>query len=598
MHVRFLQFLLLVSTLPALAQGGSTTDAGTREFGLAPVRTWGSVSYDFRLERVAEQPQRLQQLVTTRLNFSSYFWEPWLAVASGGLGVSLSDLKDSDAAGRDRFLTGNARLNVFPRSRFPLEAHFDATDSRIDSGVGATTSYRATDFGIVQRYRPLRGSAQFMASFDHRSQDSSLTGRDRQDLLRLDFSQTVGRQNFAISSSLADNERIESGDSTRYQTLVARHSFARSSTLTVDTVANWVETRRDLVALDEQSRFLQLSSVAFWRDARRPLTVTASARLFDYDNGREAVGSTGTRQIGANVGATYLLGSKWRLTAGGNLARTESAGEEIMTATETVGASFQSQPIELGPFDYDWFGGADLSASQSDAAVDITTAGVEPTAFVTSLQLGHTLGHTRALGRRGRLAFSLGQNATLQDGLERNASIAAERRITHTASATWNRNSGPQSTFVRLSATDTRALDDTESLLQLINLQATRTAAGTDHSSWSGSLTVQSSRQRSAIRGIAARERGFVTTASADLTYQRNRLFGVPQLRFFSQLRISQEQAVQVFPDPRDRESHSWENRLEYQIGRLAARASVRVARIDEQMRVLATFKVVREIGD
>ena len=47
---------------------------------------------------------------------------------------------------REQFITGNARVDVFPQS--PFEAHVERNDSRIDSGLASTFDFQTQNIGF------------------------------------------------------------------------------------------------------------------------------------------------------------------------------------------------------------------------------------------------------------------------------------------------------------------------------------------------------------------------------------------------------------------------------------------------------------------
>jgi len=87
------------------------------------------------------------------------------------------------------------------------------------------------------------------------------------------------------------------------------------------------------------------------------------------------------------------------------------------------------------------------------------------------------------------------------------------------------------------------------------------------------------------------------SSISANITYTHQRIFGVPRLRFLSELRIAdqavleQEQAL-LLPD---RESLSWENRLDYTIGRLLFSLSARISDLNRNQTRSLMLRVQRD---
>ena len=167
-------------------------------WGGAPIVTSGSVSYDLRTVRGQDVPSNLSQLVTTNLNARSYIYQPWFATVQGTLGLTTGSTRNSggaDAAAqgpfastqeqfasRDSFVTGNGRVDLFPRSRFPFEFHVERSDSRIDTTLASTMDFRRQSFGFSQRYQPITREYRLSASFDRHEQVSA-GYRDAQNLL-------------------------------------------------------------------------------------------------------------------------------------------------------------------------------------------------------------------------------------------------------------------------------------------------------------------------------------------------------------------------------------------------------------------------------
>ncbi len=567
-------------------------DAGFfRGLRLAPIRFWGSVAYDLRLENVEQRQRTVQHLITTTLNATSYIWQPWFALVSAGLGVTAGRVDDHQLAGDDHFLTGYGRLNLFPQSRFPFETHYEVNDSRIGSGLGPSTDYRSTRFGVSQRYRPEEGGVQLLVSYDRSTQDASLTGRDIQDTFQFDAARSWQRQTAALNTSWSKNRRVDTDEDTLYRTIVGRHSYAPSANLSVETVANWTDSDFSLRLFDSETKFLQLSSVAFWRDPARPLTISGSGRLFTLHTDAGGQG-TDAKQASSNLGAVYLVNKNLRLTGNLALTRTETGSESFNTNTESVGATYQGDTISIADASYDWFAGTDVSHTSGGG--DGSASGA-----VVGTQLGHSLTRVFPLGENSRLSVSFGQNFSAQGGNIPNSELTSDKQIVHYGSITWNKLEADTATFVRLSASDSRFLDGREERFQLINLQATRTHELTQYSSWSGNLTIQSIRQRSELAGVSlTSDRGFVTVASADLTYQHQKTFGIPRLRFFSQLRVNRDETLQALGTPLEREQRSWENRLDYTIGRLESRLLFRLSEIDNERRYLLMWRLIRYFGD
>lgn len=551
---------------------------------LAPIRYWGNVVYDIREERVEGAPRLLQNLVSADINATSYIWQPWFAIVTAGLGLTVVKVTDSDSAGTDVSATGRLRFNLFPQSRFPFEARAERGDTRVDSGAGPSIDYKYTRLNLQQRYRAPESSTQYSASFDHYRQDATDTGRTTQDTLMFDVSMRPRPdQTASLNGQWNYNRRRNTGDETRFSSLVARHTYSPNANLSVDSTANLTYVLDDVGEAQSDFKILQANSIGFWRAPDRPLTVTGSVRLFalragtDENRAQSTVAST-------TVGANYAITSNLRAMASLSVTSGESAGTRENSSVETAGLTYDSSTIQLGPISYDWFAGA--------TGTHVT--GTSKDGFGGNAQLGHRLSREFRFAGDSRLGFSVGQSASVQTG----AATDDTRQFTHTGSITWGTLGDGSSTFARLSGADSRFVDGKRLHFQLVNFQLTRTDRLGRNSSFSGTLTLQRSRQSAEdplLPPELSGDRGFRTSASADLTYEHERVFGVPRLRFLSQIKINRDEVLQLLGSPEERESRFWENRLEYRIGRLESRFLVRVGDIDNRRRSLVMWKVVRQ---
>ena len=578
------------ATAPAAPaeETAAAAPAGERRFSLQfpPIRTWGNIGYDLRSESFGEI-KYLSQSIVTKVNAStkSYIWQPWFAQVSGGLGLSSTRSSTGTSSGSNttdnkvtsNFITGNAALNLLPYSRFPFEAHFDRSDNRLDTGLSAIdSSYRTTRYGLTQRYRTLTGDTQYMASYDRNMWESAVFGTDQQDLLRLEMTKRLARQTLQINGDITGNDRQQTHESTLIGTLVARHSYVPDPALSVESLGNLSRTSYRLAQGESDLRYLQLSSSAFWRPADKPLTVTGSARLFGM-NSSSGASSSALRSASANLGAFYELSKNIRLSSSANVNINDSNGIQTVASNQSAGITYQPDSFDLATFRYTGFGSATVTNR-----IDPINSGQH-----LALQLGHSVNRSMGLGV-GSLGLNLNQSASS----DFDSSIPAIVRLSHSGSLTWSHAEGQNNTFLRLSASDSRAVSGTNDFFQLLNLQASRNEGLTRNASWAGNLTIQAVRQKTGIMPNAYYNAPIATlttpdtpvttttTSSANLSYRHQRAFGVPRLRFVSELRIYGDMPLPVLAGPRQQESRSWENRLDYSIGRLQLRLSARVSEV------------------
>ena len=112
---------------------------------------------------------------------------------------------------------------------------------------------------------------------------------------------------------------------------------------------------------------------------------------------------------------------------------------------------------------------------------------------------------------------------------------------------------------MQLTVRDGRDFGDSDAVEEFVNFQAVRNQPINRSSSLSGNLTIQSvHREYSSLNTSDT-----ITTTTGQINYQHSRIFGVPQLHFLSDFRISKAAS----DNTNDRAE--WENRLDYNIGLL-----------------------------
>ena len=556
---------------------------------LAPIRLWGDLAYDYRRSNLFGQSASTSHSAIANINASTYIYEPWVAIVSARLGLSLSRDNEGELAGGNKFLSGEARLNVFPASRFPFEARFLRSDNGTDTDLGADQRYRLTRYGVSQRYRNEEGSQQYSASFDRYMQDGASVGKDVQSALQFDASTKFrGVHDLQLMATLNQNRRVNTAERNGYETLLARHAFRPDSTLSVENSVNLTHTDFRIGTAESALRIFQLNSVAFWRPESQPLTVSGSVRMFSLDNDTSK-DSIGTRVVNASVGANYTFNRNLRALAGISLTDTNSGGGHNRTGFGTLGVNYQGSSIEWSKFRYDWFAGASGVSS---------IGGTENNGSSMNAIVGQSLNRGLIFGNGSALTFNAAQNISVNTGAQVKASNSGSKQISHSGSVAWNANEPESGTtsFIRLSATDSRSLDGPRETLQLANLQLTRTLELGRDRALSGNLTVQTTRRVSKRTGFenSGTDGRPETSVSADISYRHQNFFDVPRLSFFSQLQVNRQEVIQAFGTQSQRETLSWENRLDYNIGRLETRFLIRFSEFDGTKYSLVMFRATR----
>jgi len=566
------------ATAPVPPPADAANGSGLR-WGLPPIQWGGTLGYGLRVDRAANAPRETEHQVSATLNALSFIYAPWLALVSGTLSVthSRTDAGAEMPSLQDDFATGALRVNLFPRSRFPLDVRYEVSDSRIDSSLAGGVDYRSHLFALSQQYRPASGDFTMSASYERRTQDGPTFGQDSQEALMADFSTRWKRHSLAAGVSRSVNRRGFTDEEADFRSAVLRHTYGAGSEFTVETTANWAQTDDRLLVVAGSQALSQWSSIALYRPENSGLTVSGSVRGFELDIGTQA----STRTVAGALGIGYDVNRNLRLSASGSVTHTDGATSQSWVGA--LGGTYQGDSRRFGEVQYDWQAGAGLSQSSTEGLQDTTL----------STQVGHTLSRTWATTPTSSWTANLGQTLstayTSGDTDTPTRPLGWSRALTQSAGLTWLSSGPDRNAYARLTASDARQFDGERARFQLLNLQVSGTYEIDRTRSWSGDLSAQRVFQRAVAfqPGLGndpfGLNRSITYSASGEISYRQLRMFEVPRLRWVSRLRVShdtlyQREALLALPD---RESLSWENRLDYLIGRLEATASLRLARFD-----------------
>jgi len=523
-------------------------------------------------------------------------YAPWLAVLNGAIGLTRGTVLGVDgesAPEASRFVTGKLQLSMFPRSRFPAELRYEVADSRVDASGAGGLDYRSRTIGVSQRYRPAEGDFSVAASYERRVQDSPDFGQDSQESLLADFSSRWKRHQVSVSLSRNLNRRGSTGEESDFISLMARHSATWLPTLSVESSANWVHTADQLLSGDRALTMAQASSLAVWRPLSMPLTLTGSLRALSAEGSGAGAGSN----LAAGVGATYEFDRNSRVNA--SLTATRFDGQTSISSVSALSGSYQGDQRQWGATQWSWNSSASLGAARTGARSETGL----------STQMGHVLSQVWVTGP-STWSASASQSASV--ALANRTRLPGEptlddrlsRALTQTLALTWTMPGTSGSAFGRASVADARQFDAEQAHLRLYNFQLSGTHELDRRRSWSGDITLQRSSQRSLPVALAeglplAALRQSTRSASGELTWRHLAMFDVPRLNFTSRLRValnSQRLTDEIVPLPQ-RETGSWENRLDYQVGRLESSWSVRLSRVDARQFLLFMWRLQRTFG-
>lgn len=562
---------------------------------LAPLRYAGTVSLDGRWLRLEEGTRTRQGLLFNDIEFATHVWQPWFVQLRAGFGaLATRDVSRTGDGERDRShstaLTGRFSMAVFPISRFPFEMRAEVNDSRV-RGDTLLSDYRSHRFSASQSWRPELGNDNLSANLEY----SRLTATDGSEDAVTTVSATALRQlaehSVELTGQASRNTRSDSADASRIALLSARHTFHPANALHVDTLATWNDVRLRSGAsadrFENRTDVRQISSFATWRPREgewlysptSPLYLTGSARFVDAGSDSGA-GEQRLRAMNASLGASQELTREWRLSGAvsGTLVDPD-IGQRSSVGTANGIVTYSPEGLAIGEWRYTPSLGASVGASRSSEDGLRHSLGAQAAQGVSRNYL---------LGEADSVSVSLTQSLGV---LRDSATPEPARALAHSASLYWQGvGDGGSQSYVGLSASDSRTWAQETGRFQLLNAQVSRRTQLTRHSSWTGSLTWQSTRsdstQLDAFSGeLREASIGWQRFYSGTLSYENHRVFDVPRLRYTVLLSVNSQQlesrAAGDIDAPLERISESLENRLDYSVGRLEARLAARVARVE-----------------
>ncbi len=544
----------------------------------------------------------------------SYFWQPWFAQVSGGVlfdvtaDTSSYGPPPSTSKSANVMLTGEAALDILEYSRFPFRAHAYKNENHASGSTsGINADYINKGFDLKQKYRSLRGSFDSLAQYNHNSGGRASIGTEEVlDTLSFIITATPVKhreQTFYLTGDLNDSSHPLIGNRLLTDLLTLNHQYLPQAPFSIATMVNLGKSDYTLqpgTNLLQHSVYnsSQLTSFASWRPLQSALTMTSSVRLLrsDYSN---MSSSTRSDYSNFNLGANYAWSTLLRAYGSVNVYD-DNYGIQTVSTIAALDASKgfgEEQAINLGGFHYSRYASASVSNGTVTSNTNLSNpAGGATQTHTTSAQnLGINLGH--ALDKRSNVDggyMTTNLNQRFSESLGSNHTPFT--RLTSSASTSWYRSEGRANTVFTLRATDSRDLTGFQRYFQLINLQATRQMNLLHHQTMSGNLTIQTTRS-----GYREGSSGVMTSPSANLEYRNDRVFAVRYLTFTSNLQItaaaivSAQNASPLILSTTSAARTSWNNQLEYFIGRLRIKLYSQIAVIDNDVQSSLYLNVNRQ---
>lgn len=555
----------------------------------APIglRVSGGVGYSFIRQASGAEPASIQEVLTTNLDVyaTSYIWQPWFAKMEGLMRYS-NNLTTSSRGGTaasvpNSTVFGDAKLRVFPYSRYPFEASISQSEAFTGYGTGAPNS-QTNMLRLSQRYSPRDRKEAYMASLTRTISGGMGLARDREDAL--DFDASTGR--FAKQSHAlvgASNRKLGSNGSTSLMNrLVSRHNYTPDSTFSLNGMGNVSFSSAHFQNLTANTGNVQLSTFASWMPKDQPYYLSSSLRGYGFNSSGTA-GAAMRRTVDANLSGVYTVNEYLRLDASGNVGMANNNGTRTQTAnlgsSQTANVNYPLPSINFGDLRYSrGVSGSFINRNSTTGRHATQTVAVNPQ---------HAL--SRNMGLMGGL---LGLNLNQGLGLSKASHSASRATLTHQGRANWGRTQGQQTSTVTLGITDQRTLAGQKSFFQMVNLQANLNTELDHNSSWNGNLTLQTGRN-----GNDQVTSPFISSSSASIGYKNRRMFNINRMDFKSDLRMTSKSLMPVLAGTKDQGELSWTNNLTYSLGRLQLSLQGNVTQSQNQTNTLLMFTAYRSFG-
>ena len=558
----------------------------------SPLRTWGDISSTYRKRDYAGLgSEATNWLNTGSVSASSYIWRPWFATARGSLTLSLDESDFTDQPSQDsKYITGNAGLNVFPSSRFPAQLYYAQTKNELDDDL-RNRDIETTEFTARQSYRTVDNAHRLRGEYVENTREDPMVSDIRGK--RLLFSSSSQLDNNSLGADIqvdeiVDNFQPQSSDS---YAVNGSHTYSGGNNFTVDNLASTSAIDDDFVNYDSTIDTAEFSSLMSWRPGpEQDLSLTGSLRLSDQTFSRTDNATTpedeafemDNETFNLNQGLIYWYSDNLLLQQSLNANEFDTGSGVSRTYSESVGFSYTPDRIDVGIGDYGWSFGSNYVHEHGDIETKNTS----------NNRFSHSLDRRRPLGDGAQLRSSLSQTLTYSKrsrGFDREA-------IDHSFVVSWSRSSNVDQAVASLQLLDARSREEDDEVFQLVNLQFNGLLRFDRFTQLSGNATLQWSRREDGD------DDSVDTVTNGNLEYLRSRLFDVPRLVFRSKLILSQQKSEterltgEIIEN--DEVEETWENSIEYLIGRLEASANIDFAKANGDYDRIYKIQLVRTFGD
>ena len=537
-----------------------------------PLSLDGDVSYNYGYV-TSEGSQSESTGLSTSVNMTGYFWQPWFVTSSLGVTLGLTRAASSGGTENSAVATaGRVGLEVFPLSRFPFSFSFDKSDSRLDYtndlNISNSNQYTNTRMYMRQSYIG-RHSLLADVSWIHNHSES---GYDDSTSDALNASLRMKRESnfFQATTSYSTNSSAFSTVEPENYLVTLDHDYVPDTELGVTSSANYINNKTKASGVTSDTKITQASSFFSWRPDHKPYTFSGGVRVSSttLDSSSAGGNTASTSDFSVNTGMDYRFTTHLRFNGIATFGATDTDASQSLRSTESGSLSYNSDQYLVEGFDYSWntVGTASNSNDQSDTEKQDRQS--------VSLSLGHRASRNWALGHTTSMTTGLSQSgfstATNQHG-GTNATDGNDVTwgLSHSANMGLNFRGIRGSTFLALNVSDSRSYNkQKDAAFQMVNGVLSRNYLINRLSSMQGSATIQFSRQEASDADTSSNKSAYATGS-----YSHSRALGVYALQFNSS--VSLQRSFDETDASQD--SLDWENRFDYRVGLLNSSLVVRV---------------------
>jgi hypothetical protein len=574
--------VMLTANATALAQQVNTS----------PVRVWGDFTSVYRTREFNDGDSNTSNWLNIgTVNASSYIWRPWFALVNGSLSLAADESKFSEQETvRSKNTSGQFNFDLFPSSRFPFGLYYNENRSELDDKL-LEPSRTTTEHGVTQQYRSLDGAHNLLGEYAERKQDG---GRfDQVEGERLSFSSNHNFVNNSYSSDIRVDtiENELQGEHVDSYSLAGQHTYRQRRNFTVENLVSTSQLENDFEQSTFENETKQFSSLLSWQpENNRDINLTAGLRLSDLTISQQndalteidEVDETKIATANINQGFRYRYSNEWSFNQAINANFDESGNEQRFTGTESVGFNYTPDIKITRVGAYAWSVGSNLLNQHGD----------DPSQQFLNSRFRHSLSNDFS----NRDKYQLNSELTQSLGYSYRSRDDDEKILNNSYTLTWSSSRSDNQSLIRFSISDSRSLSDEEREFQLANLLFSGNIRFDRLTQLSGNVTLQRTRDKE--DSIKTEN----TVANGQLLYTRNRAFQVQNLVFKSELRLYRQESgsERIISTVNDsaRTDQSWENSLNYVIGRLELSADLDFIKVGSGYDRLIRLQLTRSFGD